>query len=132
MPPTLTLRDLNRATLARQHLLARADASVPDVVARLAGMQAQLARPPFVGVWTRIAGLAREAVQTPVHARALVRATAMRGTLHLMTADDYRALRATLQPMLAAGMQAILGARTDGFDLARVLDEARAVLREEG
>ena len=132
MPDTLTLRDLNRATLARQQLLARADLPAPDMVARLVGLQAQLARPPFVGLWTRLAGFERDALRAPVAARTLVRVTAMRGTLHVLTAGDYRALRATLQPMFTAAMQAVLGTRTAGFDLAAVLDEARAVLTAEG
>jgi hypothetical protein len=132
MPAALTLRDLNRATLARQQLLARADVPVPAMVARLAGMQAQLARPPFVGLWTRLHGFTRDALRAPVEARTVVRATAMRGTLHLLTAGDYRALRPSLQPMLAAAMQSVLGARTGSFDLATVLDEARALLTAEG
>jgi hypothetical protein len=132
MPAALTLRDLNRATLARQQLLARAAVPVPAMVAQLAGLQAQLARPPFVGLWTRLHGFTRDALRAPVEAHALVRVTAMRGTLHVLTADDYRALRATLQPMFTAAMQSVLGARAGGFDLAAVLDEARAVLRTEG
>jgi hypothetical protein len=132
VPTPLTLRDLNRATLARQQLLARADVPVPAMVARLAGMQAQLARPPFVGLWTRLHGFTRDALRVPVEARAVVRVTAMRGTLHLLTAEDYRALRTTLQPMFTAASQSVLGARTGSFDLAAVLDEARAVLAAEG
>ena len=38
-------------------------------------------------------------------ARQVVRVTAMRGTLHLMTAADYLALRGALQPALTRGMQ---------------------------
>ena len=132
MPAALTLRDLNRATLARQQLLARADAPVPAMVAQLAGLQAQLARPPFVGLWTRLHGFTRDALRAPVEARTLVRVTAMRGTLHVLAADDYRALRSTLQPMFTAAMQSVLGARTGGFDLAAVLDAARTVLTAEG
>ena len=132
MPATLTLRDLNRATLARQHLLARTGAAVPDVVAQVGGLQAQLARPPFVGLWTRGAGFTRDALTAPVHARRLVRVTAMRGTLHVMTAADYLALRAPLATMLAAGASGVLKDRTAGFDAAHVLDVARDILRARG
>ena len=52
---TLTLRELNRATLARQMLLARQKTTPVDVIERLAGMQAQIPRPPFIGLWTRLA-----------------------------------------------------------------------------
>lgn len=133
MPPTpLTVRDLNRATLARQHLLARTADAVPAVVAQVAGLQAQLPRPPFVGLWTRIEGFHRDALLAPVHARQLVRVTAMRGTLHLMTATDYLALRAPLAAMLAGGAAGVLGPRTGGFAVAQVLDATRDVLRAEG
>jgi hypothetical protein len=132
MPATLTLRDLNRATLARQHLLARTADAVPAVVAQLAGLQAQLARPPFVGLWTRITGFDRAALVAPVQARAIVRVTAMRGTLHVMTADDYRTLRAALQPMFTAAAQSTLGARAKALDVARVTAVAREILHADG
>jgi hypothetical protein len=66
----------------------------------------------------------------PVHARKIVRATLMRGTLHLVTAEDYRALRPLLQPMLSGSMHAILGARAHGLDMDRLRATARACLDE--
>ncbi|MCC6802332.1 MAG: winged helix DNA-binding domain-containing protein, partial [Anaerolineae bacterium] len=56
---TLTLRELNRALLARQMLLARETLPVPAAVERLVGMQAQLASAPFVGLWTRLNNFTR-------------------------------------------------------------------------
>jgi hypothetical protein len=67
-----------------------------------------------------------------VRARRVVRATAMRGTLHLLTADDYRAWRAPLAAMLAAGAAGILGPRAGGFDADAVRDAALAILRADG
>src|SRR5688572_20877128 len=93
IPSTLTTIQLNRATLARQMLLAREPMAATAAVERLAGLQAQLARPPFVGLWTRLAGFRREDLIQPLRERKIIRATAMRGTLHLMSADDYVALR---------------------------------------
>ncbi|HWN41297.1 MAG TPA: winged helix DNA-binding domain-containing protein [Thermoanaerobaculia bacterium] len=125
-PPTLTTLQLNRATLARQILLSREPAAATAAVERLAGLQAQLARPPFVGLWTRIDGFQRNNLLEPLLRREIIRATAMRGTLHLMSAADYVALRGALQPMLTKGIQAILRERAQDLDIDALQAEARA------
>jgi hypothetical protein len=56
----LTLRELNRATLARQMLLDRQAMSALQVIESLAGLQAQVMSPPFVGLWTRLQNFRRE------------------------------------------------------------------------
>ncbi|MEO8259789.1 MAG: winged helix DNA-binding domain-containing protein [Acidobacteriota bacterium] len=98
-------------------LLAREPANVLDAVTRLAGLQAQAPRPPFVGLWTRLAGFSRDDLLSQLSARRVVRVTAMRGTLHLMTAADYVALRGALQPALTRGMESALRGRTDALDV---------------
>ena len=126
----MTLRALNRATLSRQLLLARTTLAPKDAVARLAGMQAQLAGPPYVGLWSRIAAFERVPLARAIEKRSVVRATMMRGTLHLVTADDYVAFRGLLQPMLTAGMTSVLRGRSEGFDLEVLARDARAFLRK--
>ena len=117
----LTPRALNRATLARQLLLERKKTKPVAVIERLVGMQAQQARPPFIGLWSRIEGFKREDLL-----RAdVVRATMMRGTLHLMSHADYIEFRAAMQPMLSA-----LGARAKGIDLDRILTNARTFFKK--
>ena len=46
----LTLRELNRATLARQMLLDRNPLLVCDAVERLVGLQVQVPNPPYIGL----------------------------------------------------------------------------------
>ena len=98
-------------------LLARERTSVLDAVTRLIGLQAQAPRPPFVGLWTRLDGFIREDLLRLLSARLVVRATAMRCTLHLMTAADYIALRGALQPALTRGMYSVLRDRATTLDL---------------
>jgi hypothetical protein len=117
---TLTLRQLNRATLARQLLLERADVGATVAVERLCGVQAQEARPPFVGLWTRLAGFRADDLHTLLHKRVVVRGTFLRGTLHLLSAKDYAAFRTAIQPVLTDGMR-VLGARGKGLVLEDVL-----------
>lgn len=50
----LTTRQLNRATLARQLLLERADYSAERVLQHLVGMQSQAPLAPYIGLWTRV------------------------------------------------------------------------------
>jgi hypothetical protein len=126
---TLSLRQLNRATLARQMLLDRAEATPLMVVERLAGMQAQEPKPPFIGLWSRLRDFQRRDLHQALQAKTLVRGTLMRGTIHLVSASDYAAFRQTLQPVLDRGLSA-LGDRAEGLDEARVLSAARELLAE--
>jgi hypothetical protein len=92
----LTLRELNRATLARQLLLERKRLSPTAVIERLVGMQAQWPPAPYVGIWTRATSFRREALERELVRAAVVKATVMRQTLHLVTRRDYALLRAAL------------------------------------
>jgi hypothetical protein len=92
----LTLRELNRATLARQLLLERKRLAPKAVIERLVGMQAQWPSAPYVGIWTRTATFRREALERELATAAIVKATVMRGTLHLLTRRDYGVIRAAL------------------------------------
>jgi hypothetical protein len=90
----LTIRELNRATLARQLLLQRKRLSPTAVIERLVGMQAQWPPAPYVGIWTRTTSFRREALQRELASGAVVKAMVMRQTLHLLTRRDYGLLQA--------------------------------------
>ncbi|HYU81572.1 MAG TPA: winged helix DNA-binding domain-containing protein [Candidatus Polarisedimenticolia bacterium] len=89
--PTLTLRELNRALLARQFLLKRQKVDVVDAVERLACLQGQWAPSPYVALWSRLSGFARERLTRPIDRGEIVKATLMRATLHLASAREYPA-----------------------------------------
>jgi winged helix DNA-binding protein len=86
---TLTLRELNRALLARQLLLQRGRLSLPQAVERVGGLQAQYAPSMYIGLWSRVEGVRREQVTQALWRRSVVQATLMRSTIHLVSARDY-------------------------------------------
>src|SRR5918994_5894536 len=92
----LTLRELNRATLARQLLLERKRLSPKVVIERLVGMQAQWPSAPYVGIWTRTTSFRRETLERELASGAVVKATVIRQTLHLVTRRDYGFFRAAM------------------------------------
>ncbi len=122
----LDLRQLNRATLARQSLLERSAEPVADLVRRAGGLQAQLPSAPTIGLWSRLAGFTSDHLQAAVREGKLVRGTTLRGTLHLHEVDDYRALRMSVQSFLdtaANGMRRRM--EPDDFEAALELGRAQ-------
>jgi len=91
-PRALSDRELNRALLARQFLLKRAAVSPAVAIERLAGLQAQWSPAPYIGLWSRLATFAIADLERALAARSVVKATLMRGTLHLVSSKDYPTL----------------------------------------
>ncbi len=125
MSETLTNPALSRAMLARQLLMKREKLSIEDAVERIGGMQAQLARAPFVGLWTRLEKMQRDDLQRALDERRVVRATLMRGTLHMVSANDYVAMRGTIQTALDHAMRGILKDRLTEAGAKKVIQIAR-------
>ncbi|MER0443381.1 winged helix DNA-binding domain-containing protein [Streptomyces sp. Edi4] len=113
-------RALNRALLARQLLTERAPVPAAEGVARLVGLQAQAPNPPYIGLWTRLSGFRIEDLARAVGDRAVVRLAMMRGTIHLVTAEDCLALRPVLQPSLERALNSTFGRLLTGLDLPEV------------
>ncbi|WP_372350355.1 winged helix DNA-binding domain-containing protein [Streptomyces sp. KL116D] len=95
---TITARVLNRSTLARQLLLERAAVGVEDAVRRVVALQAQQPASPYVALWNRVAGFEAERLDAAFRDFRVVKSTMMRITLHAVHVDDYRALRAAVEP----------------------------------
>ncbi len=85
----LALRELNRALLARQMLLSRRRLGVVEAIERLSCLQAQWAPSPYVALWSRLAGFARDDLTRSIDRGLVIKATLMRATLHLASAREY-------------------------------------------
>lgn len=123
--PVLTLRQLNRATLARQMLLERQAKTPTKALEHLLGVQAQLPRAMYVGLWSRLRDFRRESLTDLAVKRKVVRATLMRATIHLVTVRDYLALRGLVQPMLSTMARGAAWSRRQRIEPDEVLGRAR-------
>ena len=137
----LSRRALNRALLARQHLLARrpvpdpgrsgARGAVLAMVRHLGGLQAQAPFPPYYGLLARLDGFLPEDLAGLLESRHVVRIALMRGTIHLVTAGDALAWRPLVQPVLDQGLASNWGRQLAGADLDRVAAEGRELITEQ-
>ena len=125
----LTRRELNRATLTRQLLLARADRTPLSVVEHLVGLNAQDPDPPYIGLWGRLTRFDVDDLTGLMTDRSVVRCTFLRGTQHTVTASDYLWIRPLLHPMLERLQRSAFRRATEGLDLPALLAEARGVIR---
>ncbi|MDP9282738.1 MAG: winged helix DNA-binding domain-containing protein [Chloroflexota bacterium] len=98
--PVLTLRELNRAALARQMLLKRESMPVVTAIERLAALQAQWAPSPYIALWSRLKDFERASLWNAIEKKhTVIRARLMRGTLHLVSARDFYAYAVATQDL---------------------------------
>jgi Winged helix DNA-binding domain len=139
MPDTLSARALNRALLDRQLLLRReplpgaagprAD-RVIETVEHLVGLQAQAPFPPYYGLWSRLDGFRPADLAELLLARKVVRIGLMRGTIHLVSADDCLRLRPAVQSVLERGLRANFGRQLTDVDRAALARAGRALVED--
>ena len=127
---TLTDRAVNRATLARQHLLDRTRSPALDEIAHLGGMQAQAPLAPYVGLWTRLRDFTPDELSGLYQQRRVVRMALMRGTIHLATAADALAWRPLVEPVIVRGTNSAFGRHYVDLDRDALARVARELLEQ--
>lgn len=130
MSTRLGTRALNRATLARQLLLERAELPVLDAVSHVCGLQAQEPQEPFVGLWSRLRGFDPAALSGLLVDRRVVRTHLMRRTVHLVTAEDALAWRSRHGAMLLQRVLGVYRRDLDGVDLAELTAAAEELVAD--
>lgn len=98
----LSLRRLNRATLARQSLLVREPGNVVDAVRRIVALQAQEPASPYLALWNRVHAFDPAELDAAFLRFEIVKAPLMRVTLHAIAADDRDAFHAAMRQVLRA------------------------------
>ncbi len=118
---TLTLRDLNRATLERQMLLGRETISPVEAVERLAGLQAQYSPSPYIALWSRVEGFERHQLTEALMGRTVVKASLMRWTLHIVSVRDYPFFTTAMRDMRVASWRYVF--EDAGLDMPALHDK---------
>jgi hypothetical protein len=127
--PVLTRRALNRALLARQHLLERSTMTALGMVEHLVGIQAQNPQDPYTGLWSRIEGFRPDDLSAAIEGRQAVRMGLLRTTLHLVGSDDALAMWPVLDGVLErAWTSSPFRKDLEGVDVRAVVDAGRALL----
>src|SRR3984893_8279208 len=136
----LSLRAVTRALAARQLLLdrprlpasgpARA-AQVTQTIEHLIGLQAQAPFPPYYGLHSRLDGFRPEDLATLITDRSVVRIALMRGTIHLVSAQDCLPLRRLLHPVIERGMRGAFGKQLAGVDPDALAAAGRSLVEAE-
>jgi hypothetical protein len=96
--PVLTLRELNRALLARQLLLERRKLGVQQAVERVCAIQAQWPQSPYIGLWSRLTDFKKEQLTRALAQHRVVKTQLFRITLHITSARDYPSFFAVWGP----------------------------------
>ena len=122
----LTQRELNRALLARQLLLEPTRLPLPRAVERMGCVQSQYAPSTYVGLWSRVAGLERDAVTRALERRTLVQGTLMRNTIHVVSRRDYWPLAIAIREERRAWSQRVQ--KPDERELRRAAERLRRFL----
>ncbi len=121
----LSVRELNRAVLARQLLLERSPLPLDRAVEQVAGLQTQYAPSGYLGLWSRLAGFRRADLTDALLDRRIVQAWVMRCTIHMVSAADYAPLTEAVRIPRRR-----LWTAPPGVDMAGVVDAVRGALAE--
>jgi len=127
---TLTQRRLNRALLARQHLLERSRQPLTRVLEDVGGLQTQYAPSGYVGLWARVAGFHRDMLTQALEDRTAIQATMMRVTIHLVAARDYWPMTAGIRRLRRQDFERVARREIDGLDMPAAAHAASEELRD--
>jgi hypothetical protein len=124
----LTQRELNRALLARQLLLARGRTGLARALERVGGLQAQYAPSAYIGLWSRLDGFRLEHLTQALERRRAVQATLMRSTIHVVSARDYWGFADGIREERREWWLRVHGKAVDAADMEAAAARVRALL----
>jgi hypothetical protein len=128
--PVLTRRELNRALLARQLLLERSRLPVARAVERIGGIQDQYAPNAYIRLFSCLEGFRRDDLTRTLERRAVVQASLLRSTIHVVSRRDFWPLAVAIRPAQREWWLRVTRPRPSERDLERRAAELRALLAD--
>ncbi|HYI68079.1 MAG TPA: winged helix DNA-binding domain-containing protein, partial [Candidatus Limnocylindrales bacterium] len=128
--PVLTARRLNRALLARQHLLDRSPLGLTEVTEQMGGIQTQYAPAGYIGLWSRMRDFTRPMLTQALEERRVVQATLMRATIHIVSAADYWPMEIGVRRIRADWFERVGRREIEKFDTTALAAAVREVLAD--
>src|SRR5260221_718708 len=122
----LSRRALNRALLARQLLLERAELDPVTAIERLAGLQAQWPPSPYIALWSRLRDFRVEDLEAALIEGRVVKSNLMRVTLHLVSTADFQLYRTAIETETQSGSSGSAAAAGESLAAIRAELVARA------
>ena len=126
----LSRRQLNRTFLQRQQLLRREPGTAAELIERLVGLQAQAPLAAYVALWSRLADFDPAELSELMTSRQAVRATLLRATIHLVTADDCLRIWPLVHPVADRGFRGSFGKQLAGADIDAVVAYGSGLLSQ--
>ena len=127
---TLTQRELNRALLARQLLLERSKLPIARAVERIGGIQNQYAPNAYIRLWSCLDGFRRDDLTRALERRAVVQASLMRATIHIVSKRDFWPFAIAIRAAQKDWWLRVRKPRPDERQLERTANELRALMAD--
>jgi DNA glycosylase AlkZ-like len=124
----ISQRELNRALLARQLLLARAELPIARAVEQLGGIQGQYAPNAYLRLWSCLDGFERDDLTRALERREVVQATLLRGTIHVVSRQDFWAFALAIRTAREAWWRRVDRPHAHTLDLDAAVAATRAFL----
>ncbi len=127
----LSQRQLNRTLLARQLLQERSAMTPRDALEHLVGLQSQNPNDSYIVLWTRLRDFLTDDLSRMMLDRTAVRASLMRGTIHLVSRNDYLRLFPFTYPLHERALPRLgQGRELDPQQIPEIVEAGRELLRD--
>jgi hypothetical protein len=126
--PILSQRTLNRAVLARQLLLERADLSLPEALEQMGGVQNQYAPNAYIRLWSCLTRFGRADLTAALERQEVIQATLMRQTIHTVSTADYWPLAIAVRRLRRNWFARVQASAIGDTDMDAVAEAVRSEL----